>query len=187
MAGQSASVLREIVYRKRHSVETKWPDLSRARSEIHREWLQLAHLLKEKPSLVCCGQMKSVFLSPGEKRESLSVYTCLSLVRTQMTSALQCASGLLHDPSTESNSDISSLTEATRGGVASVLCMLASPSAVRACLLAGTHNAQLGTLKRFLPCLPAFCRRGKPIMSCGRSYPDINATRWVQHEGKSRV
>lgn len=65
MAGQAANVLREIVYRKRHNVATKWPDLNRARSETHREWLQLAHLFKEKPSLVCCGKMKAVFLNPG--------------------------------------------------------------------------------------------------------------------------
>lgn len=65
MVGQAASVLREIVYRKRHDVATKWLDLSRGRSEIHREWLQLAHLLKEKLSLVCCGKMKAVFLIPG--------------------------------------------------------------------------------------------------------------------------
>lgn len=65
MAGQAARVLREIVYRKRHNVATKWADLSRARFEIHRERLQLAHLLKEKPSLVCGGKMKTVFLNPG--------------------------------------------------------------------------------------------------------------------------
>jgi hypothetical protein len=65
MAGQAASVLREIVYRKRHNVATKWPDLSRARSELHREWSQLAHRLKEKPPLVCCGKMKALFLNPG--------------------------------------------------------------------------------------------------------------------------
>lgn len=94
MAGQSASVLREIVYRKRHNVETKWPDLSRARSEIHREWLLLAHLLKEKQPLVCWEEMKAVFLSPGEKGESLFVYRCLSFSQNTDDIYFQFASQL---------------------------------------------------------------------------------------------
>lgn len=161
-------MLGERVYRKRHNVEAKWPDLSRARPEIHSGYSQLTFEKRSHLSRVV-GKGRQFFLSPGEKGEGLSVYRCLPFVKAQMVSTFQFASGLLYAQSSS--------------GVAFVRC---PPSALRSWFARWAAHS-LECLERFLPDRPAFCSRRKlAIISCAQKL-DMNITRIIQHKGRARI
>lgn len=82
------SVFGEIAYRKKHNVTTKlaWFVHSIAKVWDQRGLLQLMHFFFLLTVLNLLWENEGVFLNPGEKWESLSVYRCLSFSQnTQMT------------------------------------------------------------------------------------------------------